>query len=110
MALIMNVTLEQGRTETIVVTIEGITDWTGLKAKLIAALTFGGTPLITLVGRMYPATNQVSFGTAYTDTATLTDRTLKYEVVIYNDSKSFVQDVTYGILQLKEMVKIDPTT
>ena len=103
-------TIEKGRTEIVLVTVEGVTDWTDILAKLQASYVIGTVPPdIVLGGTVYPEDNQVSFAFSFLSTNALTQSNLHYEVVLYKADKTFVRNSTYGDIRVKGVVRIDPT-
>jgi hypothetical protein len=111
MAVIKNFKIEKARVGTIRVTVSGVTDWTGLSAKLIAGNNYEETdPEISLSGSINPATNIITFFLDFEDTDSLiVDDALYYEVVIYNSDKSVLANCTMGTITVNPVVKIDPT-
>jgi hypothetical protein len=110
MATEQNIVITKGSTGTIVVTVTGVSSWTGLLAKLFASDVRGNAPVITLTGVIDGANNKITFTYAYSDTASLTKSPLHYDVIIYKTDKSYIKTTNYGLLGLATPVKLDPTT
>jgi hypothetical protein len=112
MATQTNFSIRKGRTCTIVVTITGITIWTDLIAKLVAAYDMESSVLdIELTGYIDPVAGTATFNFTPESTEELEAQTsLRYEVTIYKTDGSYVKDSNYGLLNIAPAVKIDPTT
>lgn len=109
MAEIENLRIEQGRSGSVVVTITGVTDWTGIVAKLFAAASYGSSPVMTLTGSINDQTDVVTFDYSHSDTKELSLKRYYYEVVLYKADKSEVKTSTIGILTVDPVIVVDPT-
>jgi hypothetical protein len=109
MATEQNFSIEKGRTGNIVVTVTGVSSWTGINAKLFATDVKGNPILMTLIGTIDAPNNKITFPYLYADTANITQDNLYYEVVIYKTDKTYVKTTDYGLINLETGVKLDPT-
>ena len=110
MATKQNFEIEKGRSGTIVVTVTGVDDWTDILARFTASFTYLGTVLIELDGAIDESSNEVSFNYDYEDIVAITQRQLHYEVTLYKEDLSYIKNCTYGIITMRSVVDIDPTT
>jgi hypothetical protein len=108
MATPINFSIRKGRTETITVTVENVTIWTGLVAKLFASLNKGDIPAIQLSGAINEIENELSFSFLSSSTKNLLASSLYYEIVLYKQDGSYVKDCNYGILSIEPVVVADP--
>jgi hypothetical protein len=110
MATHQDFSVSRGRTGTIIVTVTGVSSWVGLVAKLFATDAIGNAPLITITGTIDGAQNKITFSYVATDTDEIEQSSLYYEIVLYNVGRSYVKTTDYGLLNIAEVIKIDPTT
>jgi len=105
-----NFTIEKARGGTIVVTVTGVTSWTGILAKLVASEGFGvTTPDISLTGIIDPVTNKISFSFTQSHTELLTSDLFHFEVILYKSDGSFgPRNCTKGMLTLEEVILENP--
>ena len=106
MAISANISIERGRTGVIEVEIDDLPIVEGLKTKFFANTKIGDPTLFTLTGTISGST--ISFSYTYDITKTLSMRRLYYEVVVYTESRDYVKTVTYGLLNVSGVVKVDP--
>lgn len=99
----MNIEIIKGRTFSIIVEVEGITDWEGLSSKLYISRGF------ELDGTIDDEAETITFDFIYDITKTLNNGRFKYEVVLFNDDKSYIKNVTKGYINISEPLKINPT-
>ena len=110
MAVEQNFTIRRGRTSTIVVTVTGISTWTGLVAKLFASENFeDSSPTLVLTGTVDAVLNTVTFALTNAATKDITVTQLYYEITIYKADKSYLKDSNYGLIYIAPVVKEDPT-
>jgi hypothetical protein len=108
MAKLQNFSIDKGRTGTIVVTVTGVSIWTGLIAKLFATDAKGGAILMTLTGTIDEGQNKISLSYTHNDTKDITLLGLYYEIVIYKEDRSYIKSTNYGMLNILPVVKTDP--
>lgn len=104
MATIENIVITKGRTVAISVTVTGITDWTGLSAKLYAAKTYGGTLVLDLTGVITAVDDKIDFSYTHDDTKNITSDRYYYEIVVLKEDLTVVTNVTIGNLVLQDAV------
>jgi hypothetical protein len=105
-----DISIERGRTGTIVLSVVDLPDSEELIAKLYAVGVMGNAPQIVLEGVIKIDLGTITFDYKMADTKNITIRSLYYEVVVYLADKSFVKNVTSGLMYIIDTVKIDPTT
>lgn len=109
MATLQNFSITKGRTHTLIVTVTGVTSWTDLKAKLVAAKEPEGTAVIEEAGEIDSENETLTFTLSFDDVKRLSSPAYKYEVILYKDDKSFVKTVTYGTMRIEASIVLDPT-
>ena len=107
--IIDDINIQRSRTGEVITTVDTVTDWTNLNAKMYIAEDFGGTPIVTLDGSIDDQTNEITFGYDTEDTALLTEDRYVYEIVVYDSGKIFVQTVNEGTVFVVSVIKSDPT-
>lgn len=112
MATEQHFSIRKGRTCTVVVTITGVSDYTGLVAKLFADVDMGvSAPQIVLTGTIAPAQNTASFDFADDTTAPLeAQSSLRYEVSLFKADGSYIKDTNYGLINIGPVVNEHPNT
>jgi hypothetical protein len=115
MATNINITIEKGRTGSIVTTVTGVTDWTGLIVELVAtkrinrSLQIGDDSDIILKGTINPANNTITFEYTFDDTININVQGYYYEIILFKEDKSYIRNIDYGILTILETILNDPT-
>ncbi len=110
MATEKNISIRQGRTTTIVTTVTGISDWTGMVAKFVVeTLDTEAEEKIDLAGSIDAGSNKVTFAITHDHTKDLDPGDYGYEIIIYKADKSYIQEPNYGKLKIREVLLIDPT-
>jgi hypothetical protein len=106
MATETDITINQGRTTVIVVTVSGVDSWeSDYQTTLYAAKEAGGSILIEVDGEIDEVSSKITFRIEASDTVDLSEDTLKYEVVLYDSTGDYVKNVVYGLLYVQKTVK-----
>ena len=109
MASNVDISVRKGRTGAIVVTVTGVDSWTDLLSKLIASKPLGKTtPDIELEGTIDTDANTITFDHLHATTSDLKIGGYQYQTTIYKADKTYLKEVTYGILEIKEVPRVDP--
>ena len=110
MATTQNFSIRKGRTCTIVTDVVGVSNWTGISAKLFADYDMDASlPDIVLAGTIDQAQNKISFDFTKDTTKNLeAQSSLYYEIGIYKADGSYIKDTTIGLLHIAAAVKEHP--
>ena len=100
--------LTQNRTETIVVTVSGLSDWTNVIAKLtFARQDKDKTVILTEIGTI--DNNIVTFDLSFTDAELLPVGAMWYEFNLFKMDKSLMKTPLTGIVSILPVIVEDPT-
>lgn len=111
MATELNFTIRKGRTCAIQIPVTGISNWTGITAKLFAHTDMDASIAdIVITGTIDQPTNTITFTFIHDDTKDIDALSfLYYDVTLYKSDKSYLKDSTTGLIAIEPAVKIDPT-
>jgi hypothetical protein len=109
MATRETITIEKGRTGNIILGVSDLPDSEELIAKFFATSVVGGTPEIVITGVISSDLEEIDFAYNHNTTKNLTVKRLYYEVVVYLEDKSFIKNISSGLLHIAKTVKTDPT-
>lgn len=109
MAKIVNIEIERYRTQTILVDVTGISDWTDINAKFVLKDSVDDTEKLVLDGTVDGPNNAVTFDVLYDSLDTCEKNVYDYEVVLYKDDKTFVENCTKGECKILGVLRQDPT-
>ncbi len=108
MATKKDIALRQGRTGIVSVVVSGVADWTGITAKLFAALKKGGEVVLELDGGVSEIDDTITFPYVNSDTVELEQTSYYYEVALFKTDGTYIKDAVYGTLTIVGTVKPNP--
>ena len=106
----MSISIQKNRTDTIVVTVNGLSDWTNVIAKLtFARQDKDKTVILTETGTIDNINNIVTFDLSFTDTELLDVGAMWYEFNLFKMDKSLMKTPLTGTVSILPVIVEDPT-
>ena len=106
----MSISIQKNRTDTIVVTVNGLSDWTYVIAKLtFAKQDKDKTVILTETGTIDNVNNIVTFDLSFTDTELLDVGAMWYEFNLFKMDKSLMKTPLTGTVSILPVIVEDPT-
>lgn len=103
--VITDIVMQRARTGDIEVTVSNVENWDGLLAKLYVAEDYSEPEVFGLNGVIDTNLGVITFSYTINDSQLLTSNRYVFEVVLYNDDKSFAQTTTRGTVIVEPIIK-----
>ena len=105
----MSISIQKNRTDTIVVPVNGLSDWTYVIAKLtFAKQDKDKTVILTETGTIDNVNNIVTFDLSFTDTELFDVGAMWYEFNLFKMDKSLMKTPLTGIVSILPVIVEDP--